>query len=308
MLSWMDKAAMIDANLFCSSILDEYQKDKEGFLSRIAANKNLNCIQLHAAVPDELFLIINEMLKRKPNTYFRIFNFCGKLEMVYSNLRKMNYLQKLYFEVNAPDKDYQPDMSVLTEIPSLRELFLNVFNLKDYSYIRNLPPQLECLMIYADTYSCGINFDCEWLLRFKNLRSLYLAKKARKNIEAISRLPKLEKLCLHGIKLPSLDFLKPLGLKSFSLNWCAMNDLSSLGNLITLEELELFRIIKLEDISFISKLTKLKRITLDQLRHVETLPDLTDLKDLQEIKLLDMKIDTNSLPPEIRKKINTCVR
>jgi len=297
-------SGMIDANFSCKTILNEYNKDREAFLSRIAANKNLKWIQVSNAIPDDLFLIIDQMLECRPDMYFRIFNFCGRLEVDYNKLKNMKHLKRLFFEVNAPDQSYQPDMRVLCEIPSLRELSLSVFNLRDYSFIKELPGQLDYLMVYADTYSGGINFDCEWLLKFESLRSLYLAKKAKKNIEAIAGFPKLEKLRLRGIKLLSLDFLKPLGLKSFSLNWCGMNDLSSLGNLDTLEELELFRITKLEDISFISKLSKLKQLTLHQLRHIKTLPDLQNLRDLQKIYLFDMSIDTETLPHDIQKIVS----
>jgi len=292
---------MLDLNHSGQTLIEEYRNDSEGLLARISANKNLTWMQMSRPVPDELIGIIDQILERRPDLYLRIFNYCGKLDVNCDILKRLPHLEKLELEVNFPGESFQPDFRVLGELDNLRALSLSAFNLKDYSFIRDVTPKLEDLHIYADTYNGGIKFDCAWLLDFPELHTLCLTHKARKNIEAIAQLPKLKHLGLRSIKLPGLDFLIPLSLETFSLSWCGMNDLSSLAHLNTLCGLELFHILKLEDISCIGELTRLEWLKLAQLKHIKTLPDLSRLKKLKKIIFWDMKIDENTLPTEIRK-------
>ena len=145
-----------------------------------------------------------------------------------------------------------------------------LFDLKDYSFIKNLTSDIEELFISADTMSGGIVFDCAWLTRYKKLKTLYLGKKAKKNIECIAEIESLENLTLRGIKLKDFEFLRGNELRSLSIHLCGMNDLTSLTGFDSLKILELWRIMKLEDISFIRTLTGLERLNLRDLRHITT--------------------------------------
>ena len=78
-------------------------------------------------------------------------------------------------------------------------------HLKDYSFIKNLSFNIEEPCVSADTMGSGVVFDCNWLKRYKELKTLYLGKKARKHIESIAELESLENLTLRGIKLESLN-------------------------------------------------------------------------------------------------------
>lgn len=89
---------------------------------------------------------------------------------------------------------------------NLKSLHIECFDLRDYEFIQNLSDELEELSIMADTMGPGIKFDCTWLLKYKNLQTLWLGKKAKKNIESISQLPKLKSLSLRGIKLTDFSF------------------------------------------------------------------------------------------------------
>lgn len=144
---------------------------------------------------------------------------------------------------------------------------------KSYEFIQNLSDELEVLIIMADTMGPGIKFDCTWLLKYQNLQTLWLGKKAKKNIESISRLSKLKSLCLRGIKLTDLSFLYKLNLEKLALLWNSNNNLHELANLKNLKELELWRINKLSDISFIEELTNLEILKLQDLKHINCLPD-----------------------------------
>lgn len=143
----------------------------------------------------------------------------------------------------------------------------------------------------------SILFDCEWLLRFQKLHTLYLGKKAKKHIEKIAELPKLKNLKIRGIKLKSLEFLKELNLESLSILWCGMNDLSLLSEFKSLKYLELWRIMKLEDISFLSELSNLEKLVLQDLNHIHELPDLSLCHRLKEIQLINIPI--HFIPKEL---------
>ncbi len=57
----------------------------------------------------------------------------------------------------------------------------------------------------------SIVFDCDWLKRYQNLRTLYLGQKARKHIEHIAELESLENLTVRGIKLKNWLFGRMCG-------------------------------------------------------------------------------------------------
>lgn len=110
----------------------------------------------------------------------------------------------------------------------------------------------------------------------------------------------MKDLTLRGIKLESFDFIRQKNLESLAVQWCGMNDLSSLNGFTSLKRLELWRIMKLEDISFISTLSSLESLRLLDLSHIHALPDLTGLENLKEIILDNVPIDETTLPERIR--------
>ena len=193
------------------------------------------------------------------------------------------------------------DFSELNFLRNLKSLYLNLFDLRDYHFVEQLPESLEEFSIYADTMDGEIQFDCKWLLKFKNLERLYLGNKAKKNMKAIASLPKLKHLTLRGIKLESFDFLKENNLESLAVLWCGMNDLSSLTGWESLKSLELWRIMKLENLSFLSSLTGLEVLKLKDLKHIHTLPDLSALTNLKQIVLDNMRIEDGTISEELRK-------
>ena len=149
----------------------------------------------------------------------------------------------------------------------------------------------------------SIVFDCDWLKRYQNLRTLYLGQKARKHIEHIAELESLENLTVRGIKLKNFDFLRGNGLRSLSIHLCSMNALASLTRFDSLKSLELWRIARLEDISFIATLTGLEHLCLRDLKHITALPDLSALERLQEIILDNVPIDVAAIPADLQKII-----
>lgn len=156
----------------------------------------------------------------------------------------------------------------------------------------------------ADTMGPGIRFDCTWLLKYKNLQTLWLGKKAKKNIESISQLSKLKSLSLRGIKLTDFSFLWQMNLEKLALLWSSNSNLHELAELKNLKEIELWRINKLSDISFIEELMNLEIIKLQDLKHVTCLPDLSKHANLQRVFLIDTGIDIKELPDYLQEKVS----
>lgn len=187
----------------------------------------------------------------------------------------------------------------------MKSVSIDAFDLHDYSFIQYLSDDLEKITINADTMSGSINFDCKWLLKYKKLHTLWLGKKAKKNIECLAQIELLKSLTLRGIKLSDFEFLKSMNLESFDLLWNSNNDLSELKELKTLKNIGLWRINKLDNIDFIGELENLEVIKLQDLKHVKSLPDLNKLKYLKRIVLDNTGINVEELNESIQ-QITEC--
>ena len=253
-----------------------YEDIDEQTLNEIVNNKKLKWIQISDYLPNEAYRKIDQILSERPDITFRLFHFLNNDEV---------------------------DISVLAEF-NLKSLHIECFDLRDYEFIQNLSDELEELSIMADTMGPGIKFDCTWLLKYKNLQTLWLGKKAKKNIESISQLPKLKSLSLRGIKLTDFSFLYKMNLEKLALLWNSNNNLHELAALNNLKEIELWRINKLSDISFIEELTNLEIIKLQDLKHVNCLPDLRKHANLQSLFIIDTGIDIKELPNYLQEKVS----
>lgn len=274
------------------------------FINRIAENSIIKFVQIASPLPRQAFDVIYRMLSVRQDMYLRIYGLYGEETIDLSLLQNMKNLKHLVLDFSVKNRQDKFDFSVLTRLENLQSLRLNLFDLKDYSFVNNLSHNLEELHISADTMGGSIVFDCKWLMQYRQLKNLYLGKKAKKNIESIAQLEKLENLTLRGIKLNSFDFLKDKKLQSLAVHWCSMNDLSSLADFTSLKNLELWRISKLEDISFISTLENLETLSLTDLKYIHTLPDLSALKNLKDIKIDNVPVDISTLPEDIQKIIH----
>lgn len=216
----------------------------------------------------------------------------------------MPHMKKLRIDcIDFKSNPQRINLSVLTEL-NLKSLSIDCFDLRDYEFIQYLSEELEELYIMADTMEPGIKFDCTWLLKYKNLQTLWPGKKAKKKIESISQLPKLKALYLRGIKITDFSFLYKMNLEKLALLWNSNNNLHELAELKNLKEIELWRINKLSDISFIGKLTNLEIIKLQDLKHVNLLPDLSKHANLQRLFIIGTGIDIQQLPHYLHEKVS----
>lgn len=280
-----------------------YKDVDDEVINDIVSNKEIKTIQISESLPDEAYQIIDKLLSLRPDITFRLWDFIEEDKVDISFLLKMPHLTRLRLDVYLRDNQQKIDFDVLTKL-NLKSFYINCFDLRDYEFLQYLSLDLEELTIMADTMGPGIKFDCTWLLRYKNLKSLWLGKKAKKNLEVISNLPELKSLALRGIKINDFTFLYQMNLERLALLWNSNTDLHYLSKLKSLKEIELWHINKLEDISFLEKLTNLEIIRLQDLKHATSLPDLSKQTNLRKLFLINTRIDEESLPNVLKEKVS----
>ena len=281
-----------------------YNDISSEMLEEIAQDKRIKWVQISEELPEKAYQMIDRIFEKRQDLYFRIFSIYGDKTFDISVLEQMPHLSRVWIDAHLRENKNAINLEYLCKLPNLKGLHLDLFDRRDYTFINNLSSDLEELIIFADTMSGAIQFDCKWLLQYKELCSLYLGKKAKKNLEIISRISKLKNLSLRGIKVADFSFLKELHLESFALLWCSNTDLSGLGELESLRELELWRIMKLENLDFISRLVNLETLKLQDLKHITMLPDLSRLKKLTNIQIDNVPIDLDILDESVRRLIN----
>lgn len=273
-------------------------------INEIVNNKKIKWIQISHYLPDEAYQIIDNILSMRKDLIFRLYWFSDNNEVDISFLLKMPHLERLRIDcIDFKSNPERINFDVLTKM-NLRSFHIECFDLKNYEFVKSLSDELEELVIMADTMGAGVKFDCSWLLKYKQLNSLWLGKKAKKNLECISELPSIRSLSLRGIKISDFSFLFQMKLDKLALLWNSNSDLHELSKLEHLKEIELWRINNLSDISFIQNMIELEVIKLQDLKHVKCLPDLSNHKSLQSVFLIDTGIDIKTLPKYLQEKVS----
>lgn len=279
-----------------------YKDINDDFIHSVVNDEKIKWIQISETLPEEAYEIIDSILKKKPQLYFRIYSLCGEHRFDISFLERMPHLKRLRIDCHLVSCPNMIDFNILTKL-HLKALYLDAFDLRDYHFLQFLSTELEELTINADTMGCAIQFDCRWLLRYHSLQSLWLGRKAKKNITCITELPHLKSLSLRGIKLLNFDFLKQMNLEKLALLWNSNHELQELKHLVTLKEIELWRINKLDNIDFMSYLINLEVIRLQDLKHITKLPDLRGLQKLDRVILDHTGIHDEDIEDYLKDKI-----
>lgn len=284
-----------------------YEEITSDLIDEIAENNRIRWIQIDENLPDRAYREIDRILERRPDLYFRIFGIgsCGNETFDLSVLSQMPHLSKIRLDGHLAKNREAVNLEYLCEFPSLKGLHLTLFDRLDYRFIKDLAPDMEELILYADTIGKTIQFDCDWLLRFQKLHTLSLGKKAKRHLESISQIGSLKSLSLSGIKVEDFSFLKELDLESFALGWCGSTNLTTLGELVSLRKLELWRIMKLDNLDFISSLINLETIMLQDLKHIKTLPDVSSLTKLKDIQIYNVPIQLETLDESVRRMVHS---
>lgn len=284
-----------------------YKDITSEMIAEIAQNNQIKWIQIDENLPDRAYREMNRILERRPDLYFRIFGIgtYGNETFDLSVLGQMPHLSKIRIDGHLAKNKEVVNLEYLCELPNLKGIHLTLFDCLDYGFVKDLSADLEELILYADTMGKAVQFDCEWLLRYQKLQTLFLGKKAKKHIESINRIASLKSLSLNGIKVGDFEFLKEINLDSFALQWCGSNDLTALGDLISLRNLELWRIMKLDNLNFIKSLVNLETLKLQDLKYIRTLPDLSKLTKLADIQINNVPIHLETLDKSVRKLVHS---
>lgn len=284
-----------------------YEDITSKLLDEIVQDDRIRWIQINKNLPDRAYREIDRIFERRQDLYFRIFGIGagGNKSFDLSVLNQMPHLSKIRLDGDLRENREAVNLDYLCELSKLKSVHLILFDRLDYSFIRNLAPDLEELILYADTMGKSVQFDCDWLTGYQKLHTLFLGKKAKKHIESISRIRSLRSLSLNGIKVENFSFLKESDLVFFALSWCGNSDFAMLGELSSLRSLELWRIMKLADLDFIKSLVNLESLKLKDLKHITKLPDLRGLTKLKEIQLDNVPVDLETMDESVRKLVHS---
>lgn len=228
---------------------------------------------------------LNGLFLQRPDITFRVYGGEGREAYDGWDLSFLSLIPDVSRLILNCFRALNTDFSLLCGLKNLRSLELAAYDIKDYSFLQDLPDQLECLLIDAEMKTGKAKIDCRWLLRYSSLHTLFLGR-IEKNLDCIADLINLRKLTLRG-GASDLSFLKNMDLKDLTISWCAATkiDWDSLHDLSSLQSLTLFGVKKLEDISFISTLRNLETLKLERMGSVVRMPDLSGMKKLRAVDL-----------------------
>ena len=154
-----------------------YEDVDDRVINDIVNNKKIKCIQISEYLPDGAYQIIDKILSLRSDITFRLFHFLQEDTVDITFLLNMTHLTKLRIDcIDFKNNKQRINFDVLAKLP-LKSFHIDCFDLRNYEFIKNLSDDLEELVIMADTMGPGIQFDCAWLLKYENLKSLWLCKK-----------------------------------------------------------------------------------------------------------------------------------
>jgi len=184
------------------------------------------------------------------------------------------------------------DLSFLSHFPRSRRFQIDVYELQNLDGLEHLPDDVDVLGIGETRRRIGL----DQLARFRQLRSLYVAKHAR-GLEVVSQLTGLEALTLRSITLDGLDILLPLErLTTLDLKLGGTRDLTQLPKVGRLRYVELWMIRGLHDLDAVADLEHLEFLFLQSLPKVDRLPSLRRCINLRRVHLETMKGLTDLRP------------
>lgn len=190
-------------------------------------------------------------------------------------------LEELYLHY---EKDEEIDLSFLSGMRTVTDLFLPNCSIRDLSFLKEMT-WLERLSLYQTPVE-----DCRVLENLTGLVELNLAGNAEAaHIEAVGRLTNIQDLGLQDCGIYDIDFLKGLtALRQINLNGNFVSDLSPLKNLSGLERLGLAGN-RIRDISVLAGLPELFDLALDQ-NEITDISALSGLSRLNQVGLSDNQI------------------
>ena len=138
-------------SLTSSELILEKMNDKE--IIETVANSNINHIQTTETPRKEELYIINEILKINPNIAFRHYFGFGVEYADISYLLKLNHLKHLYLDLYCKIQN----IDVIQKL-DLESLTLSCFNVKEYSFLRNVSSKIKYLTLELQYFFISSGF------------------------------------------------------------------------------------------------------------------------------------------------------
>lgn len=277
-----------------SQELEFNEKNTDQEIIETIVSSNLSRIQTVAVPSDEDIVILNEILKRNPNITIRHYGGWGDSVIDISYLTKLSHMKNLWLDIYSKISNIE----ILQEL-KLESLGINCFNVKNYSFLRNLSPSISDLTLLFEDKSYKI--DINDIVHLKDLKKLGI-RNVKKGLDKLVEFKNLKELSLRSISINDYSFLKEMNVSKIYLGFQKSEYFNTFGLNEKIEEVSLWRNSNLTDLSFLLQFPNLKKIIISSQSKVENIPNLTSLNKLEEFYFLDRNIE------EVKKHCNTSVK
>ena len=160
----------------------------ESIIHQISEEKLIKRVQISDYIPNTVLEKLNRLFILRPDISFRVYGGADK-KFGYGddfNGWNLDFLRFVPDVQNIVIGDFEyknTGLSILSSLSNLKSLTLDIYDLRGFSFVNTLPSQLEHLHIDADLKSGKPVFDCQWLLRLKNLQSLLFRTSSLQSFE-----------------------------------------------------------------------------------------------------------------------------
>ncbi len=270
------------------------KKSKNREIIDTIINSNISRIQTEYEPSKEEVDILNEIFKNKQDIIFRHFGGWGDSVIDVSYLTKLSHMKNLWLDIYSKISNIE----ILQEL-NLESLGINCFNVKNYSFLRNLSPSISGLTLLFEDKSYKI--DINDIVHLKDLKKLGI-RNVKKGLDKLVEFKNLKELSLRSISINDYSFLREMNVNKIYLGFQKSEYFNTFGLNEKIEEVSLWRNTNLTDLSFLLQFPNLKKIIISSQSKVENIPNLSNLKKLEEIYFLDRDVN------EIRKYCSADVK
>lgn len=257
------------------------------------AKSNISHIQATRAPTEEDIAILNEIFRRNPNIAFRIYSLSPE-KVDLAILSRLTNLKLLYL-------DFWPKVDNIEVVQKLDldYLSLSCFQVKDYSFLKNVSSTLKGLTVFLEdkTYKMDINY----ILHMTELERLGL-RNVKRGLDKLNEFKNLEELSLRSTSITDYSFLKEMNVKKLYLAMQNAEYFNTFGNCESIEEIKIWMNRHLTDLTFLYQFPNLKKIEIDAQNKVKSIPDLRVFSKLEEFCFYRRD------PQEIRNQCNPDVK
>ena len=195
------------------------------------AKSNISHIQATRAPTEEDIAILNEIFRRNPNIAFRIYSLSPE-KVDLAILSRLTNLKLLYL-------DFWPKVDNIEVVQKLDldYLSLSCFQVKDYSFLKNVSSTLKGLTVFLEdkTYKMDINY----ILHMTELERLGL-RNVKRGLDKLNEFKNLEELSLRSTSITDYSFLKEMNVKKLYLAMQNAEYFNTFGNCESIEEIKIW--------------------------------------------------------------------